>query len=104
MAPPRWKTPVGAGTEREYLIELVGYWRNTCDWQEHEAALNQFAHFRTEVDEITIHFIHERGKGPNLFPIILTHGYPDSFHRFTKIIPMLTDPVAFGATPKTLLM
>jgi microsomal epoxide hydrolase len=29
-------------------------------------------------------------------PIILTHGYPDSFVRFLKIIPMLTDPQAHG--------
>jgi pimeloyl-ACP methyl ester carboxylesterase len=29
-------------------------------------------------------------------PIILTHGYPDSFLRFAKIIPMLTDPEAYG--------
>jgi pimeloyl-ACP methyl ester carboxylesterase len=48
------------------------------------------------VDGIGIHFIQERGKGPNPFPLILTHGYPDSFLRFTKIIPMLTDPEAFG--------
>jgi hypothetical protein len=29
-------------------------------------------------------------------PIILTHGYPDSFLRFAKIIPMLNDPEAHG--------
>ena len=96
MAPAVEDTGWDAGTECEYLRELVGYWQNTYDWRKHEAALNQFAHFRTEVDDITIHFIHERGKGPNPFPIILTHGYPDSFYRFAKIIPMLTDPVAFG--------
>ena len=76
----------------EYLKELVAYWRDTYDWRKHETALNQFAHFKTEVDDIGIHFIHERGKGPNPFPLILTHGYPDSFYRFAKIIPMLTDP------------
>jgi pimeloyl-ACP methyl ester carboxylesterase len=48
------------------------------------------------LDDIGLHFIHERGKGPNPFPIILTHGYPDSFYRFAKIIPMLTDPASFG--------
>jgi pimeloyl-ACP methyl ester carboxylesterase len=85
-----------AGTDLQYLKELVAYWQNTYDWRKHAAALNQFAHFRTEVDDIAIHFIQERGKGPNPFPIILTHGYPDSFYRFAKIIPMLTDPVSFG--------
>jgi pimeloyl-ACP methyl ester carboxylesterase len=97
----RWSYQVAgtnweAGTDLNYLKELVAYWRDTYDWRRHEAALNQFAHFKTEVDDIGIHFIHERGKGPNPFPLILTHGYPDSFYRFAKIIPMLTDPESFG--------
>jgi pimeloyl-ACP methyl ester carboxylesterase len=85
-----------AGTDLEYLRELVNYWQDAYDWRKHEAALNQFAHFKTELGDFGIHFIHERGKGPNPFPIILTHGYPDSFYRFAKIIPMLADPESFG--------
>ncbi|HEY6180845.1 MAG TPA: epoxide hydrolase, partial [Terriglobales bacterium] len=85
-----------AGTDLQYLKEIVGYWQNIFDWRKEAAALNQFAHFRSEVDGVVIHFIHERGKGPNPFPIVLTHGYPDSFYRFAKIIPMLTDPASFG--------
>src|SRR3984957_7852944 len=85
-----------AGTDLEYLRELVKYWLDAYDWRRGEAEVNGLAHFKTEVDEVGIHFIHERGKGPNPFPIILTHGYPDSFYRFAKIIPMLTDPESFG--------
>ena len=32
-------------------------------------------------------------------PILLLHGWPDSFYRFHKIIPMLTDPARFGGDP-----
>jgi pimeloyl-ACP methyl ester carboxylesterase len=101
LARTRWshspdKSGWGAGTDPEYLRELVGYWQATYDWRKHETELNQFAHFKSEIDGTVIHFIHERGKGPNPFPIILTHGYPDSFCRFMKIIPMLADPVSFG--------
>ena len=85
-----------AGTDHDYLKELVDYWQDTYDWRKHETALNKFTHFKTEVDDIDIHFIHERGKGTNPFPLILTHGYPDSFYRFAKIISMLTDPESFG--------
>src|SRR5450755_4458724 len=97
----RWPDPGegagwNAGTNSAYLKKLVHYWQHQYDWRKQEAALNQFAHFRTEVDRVGIHFIHERGKGPNPIPIILTHGYPDSFYRFAKIIPMLTDPESFG--------
>ncbi len=85
-----------AGTDINYLKELVAYWRDDYQWRKHEAAINQPAHFKIELDGIGIHFIHERGRGPNSFPLILTHGYPDSFYRFAKIIPMLTDPASFG--------
>jgi len=85
-----------AGSDADYLKELVRYWLDTYDWAKQEMTLNRFAHFKTEIEGTGIHFIHERGKGPNPFPLILTHGYPDSFYRFAKIIPMLTDPASFG--------
>lgn len=44
--------------------------------------MNKFAQFRTDVRGIGIHFIHERGRGARPLPLILTHGYPDSFLRF----------------------
>jgi pimeloyl-ACP methyl ester carboxylesterase len=55
-------------------------------------AINQFAHFRAEIDGIGIHFIHERGIGENPMPIMLLHGWPSSFWQMLKIIPLLTDP------------
>jgi pimeloyl-ACP methyl ester carboxylesterase len=85
-----------AGTDVHYLQELVRYWQHEYDWRLQERSLNRFAHFKAVVNEIGIHFIHERGKGPAPFPLILTHGYPDSFYRFAKLIPMLTDPVSYG--------
>jgi pimeloyl-ACP methyl ester carboxylesterase len=86
----------GAGTDLNYLKQLVAYWQADFDWRKQEASLNKFHHFTTEVEDTGIHFIHERGKGPNPFPLLLTHGYPDSFYRFAKIIPMLTDPESYG--------
>jgi hypothetical protein len=90
-----WK----AGTSPEYLREFVDYWEKSYDWRRHETSLNQFSHCKTNLDDIGVHFIYERGKGPNPMPIILTHGYPDSFCRFLKLIPMLTDPVSYGGRP-----
>lgn len=84
------------GTNLAYLKELVNYWLTTFDWRSQEEALNRFAHFRATVNGFGLHFIHERGKGPNPLPILLTHGWPDSFLRMHKIIPLLTDPVNHG--------
>lgn len=84
------------GTNPAYLKELAGYWQNSYDWRQHEAALNTLPHFKVEIDGINIHFIHVKGKGSNPHPLLLSHGWPDSFYRFYKVIPMLTDPAAFG--------
>ena len=54
-----------------YLRELAAYWQDRYDWRQHETALNHFTHFKSEVDGGGIHFIHERGKGPKPFPLIL---------------------------------
>ena len=68
------------------------------DWRSEEAKLNRFAHFRAAINGADIHFIHERGKGDRPIPLLLTHGFPDTFTRFLKIIPMLTDPSAHGGS------
>ncbi len=78
------------GTNKKYLQELCEYWVNTFDWEKQEAYLNSFDHFRTTIDDVGIHYIHQKGEGPNAIPLLLTHGWPDSFVRFLKICPLLT--------------
>ena len=78
------------GTNKTYLKELCHYWQNDFDWKIQEEYLNSFAHFKTTVDGIGLHYIHQKGEGKNSIPLLLTHGYPDSFVRFLKIIPLLT--------------
>jgi pimeloyl-ACP methyl ester carboxylesterase len=101
LAHTRWPDEISGrgweyGTNLNYLKELVDYWQQKFNWREEEAKLNKFDQFKAQVDGVIIHFIHMRGKGPNPTPIILTHGWPDSFYRFYKVIPMLTDPEKFG--------
>lgn len=101
LANTRWPDEVKEtgwelGTNKTYLKELVHYWQQDFDWRKQETMLNRFAHFRTEVDGFGLHLIHERGKGESPMPLLLSHGWPDSFYRFYKLIPMLTDPVAHG--------
>ncbi|MBW4080617.1 epoxide hydrolase family protein [Paenibacillus sp. S150] len=88
------------GTELGYLQSLVSYWRDDFDWRAQEAELNRFSQFRSTVDGIAVHFVHERGTGPNPIPLILTHGWPDSYLRYRKIIPLLTDPASYGGDPE----
>jgi pimeloyl-ACP methyl ester carboxylesterase len=85
------------GTSPDYLRELCSYWRLEFDWRKQENHLNSFRHFKAEIENDKLHFIHERGRGPNPIPLLLLHGWPDSFARFLKVIPLLTDPEANGA-------
>lgn len=77
------------GTDGQYLRELVRYWIDHFDWRAQERAMFRFAHFRTEIDGFGIHFIHERGHGPNPLPLLITHGWPSSFLEMSRIIPLL---------------
>ena len=89
------------GTNPQYLKELVDYWQNEYDWHTHKAKLNELPHFKAEIDDIGIHFIHQKGDAENSIPLILTHGWPDSFYRYYKVVDELAsssgdDPSFFG--------
>jgi pimeloyl-ACP methyl ester carboxylesterase len=86
------------GTDLDYLRELVAYWADGFDWPVHEAALARLPRFRVRLGGLGIHFAHVRAVAPAL-PLVLCHGWPDSFWRYTKVIPLLTDPGAHGADP-----
>jgi pimeloyl-ACP methyl ester carboxylesterase len=80
------------GTNLSYLKELCNYWKDDFSWSDQELLLNQFEHFKTEDEDINLHFIHQKGKGTKNLPLLLIHGWPDSFYRFIKLIPLLIEP------------
>jgi pimeloyl-ACP methyl ester carboxylesterase len=101
----RWPQEIGAnenwqaGTNLAYMRELTEYWLNQYDWRAQERAMNAFPHFRTAIDDILIHFIHVRGKGPKPMPLIINHGWPWTFWDMRNIIGPLSDPAAHGGDP-----
>lgn len=80
------------GTNLAYLKSLVDYWRDKYDWRAQERRLNQFDQFKTTIDGVDIHFIHQRSKQPNARPLLLLNGWPSSIVEYTKVIGPLTDP------------
>ena len=89
------------GTDLDYLRQLVEYWAEEFDWPAQEARLNELPRFRARVGGHGIHFVHARAVAPTgpVLPLVLSHGWPDSFWRYTKVIGLLTDPGAHGADP-----
>src|SRR5829696_8462120 len=60
LAQTRWPDQLpGSGWSRgvplDYLKGLAEYWRTGFDWRKHEARLNSFPQFTTEIDGQAIH-------------------------------------------------
>ena len=88
------------GANLKYMQELCEYWINTYDWRKHEDQLNRWNHFVSTVDGLDIHYIHEKGSGPNPLPLLISHGWPGSVYEFMDVIEPLTHPERFGGKPE----
>ncbi|MFE9097387.1 epoxide hydrolase family protein [Streptomyces sp. NPDC007264] len=84
------------GVPRDYLRELVRYWRHDYDWRAAEARLNEWPQFTTEIDGAQVHFAHVRSPEPDATPLVVTHGWPGSIVEFLDIVGPLADPAAHG--------
>lgn len=84
------------GTNLDYMKTFCDYWVQQYDWREHEAAINRFSHFTVPIDGIDIHFIHEKGSGPNPKPMIISHGWPGTIVEFLDFIDLLAHPEKHG--------
>jgi pimeloyl-ACP methyl ester carboxylesterase len=84
------------GIPLAYVQDVCAYWAEKYDWRAREARLNRFPQFTTEIDGVSIHFIHARSPHENALPLVVTHGWPGSIVEFHKVIEPLVDPTAFG--------
>src|SRR6266700_2935240 len=93
---PETVTDWSQGVPLAYQQELCRYWADGYDWRATEARLNALPQFRTEIDGLSIHFLHVRSPHAEALPRILTHGWPGSIVEFLKVIAPLSDPTAHG--------
>ncbi len=87
------------GLDRKFLADLCLYWSDRFDWKAQIHRMSAFNHYRFLGPCGNVHFLHVKGKGPNPMPLVLTHGWPGSFTEMLAIIPLLTDPAAYGFDP-----
>lgn len=84
------------GFNSQYLQKVVSYWRNDFDWRKQVDKINQYPHFKTNIEGIEIHYLHVKPKtvpeGTAALPLIMVHGWPGSFYEFYGLIPRLTEP------------
>ncbi len=84
------------GTNLDYMKELSDYWVSKFDWKKTEEKINSFQNFKSNINGIDIHFIHEKGSGKNPKPLLLSHGWPGSIIEFIDIIDKLAHPEKYG--------
>jgi len=96
LARTRWPDELpGAGWDYGIPLsrvrDLADRWRTGYDWRAHEAALNAYPQFVTEIDGQRLHFLHLRSPKPDALPLLLIHGWPGSVLEFLDMIKLLTD-------------
>ena len=74
------------GTDPGYLRDLVGYWASDYDWRapEERSRALPWVPFR---DGWAINQV----AAPDAPVVVLLHGWPDSFLRFQRVLPLLAD-------------
>ncbi len=97
-----WDTISSFTTSWEYgpppqdLRKICEHWITNYSWRKTEATINSLPQFTAKVQDLAIHFVHERGSGANPRPLLLIHGWPYSFHSYTHLIPRLAHPEHYG--------
>jgi pimeloyl-ACP methyl ester carboxylesterase len=86
------------GVQLATLQALARHWTTDYDWRRCEARLNALPQFTTEIDGVTIHFIHVRSRHEDALPLVMTHGWPGSVVELLETIGPLTDPTAHGGS------
>ena len=101
LARTRWPDTIPGsgweyGFELEYLQRVCRHWQEQYDWKAEIEWLSRLHHLQYITGDQSIHFVHERGRGPAPIPIVLFHGWPGSFLEMLNLVPRLTDPASHG--------
>lgn len=78
------------GTDADYLTELLAYWAEDYDWRRHEERLLALPWFEVGTGGRRLRGVQQRAS-PEAPTVVLLHGWPDSFLRFERVLPHLTD-------------
>jgi pimeloyl-ACP methyl ester carboxylesterase len=96
LPPPSPAAPWADGAGDAFLHDLLAYWRDGFDWRKQETLINALPQFTVTAGGRELHVVHARSAEPDAMPLLLIHGWPGSFWEFRRILPMLTDPAAYG--------
>ncbi|QGP89774.1 alpha/beta fold hydrolase [Gordonia sp. 135] len=79
------------GVPADFLQTLLRHWSRAFDWRVPEQRIRSYPWVRTHIDGVPVTAIHQRATDPDAPVVVLLHGWPDSFLRFERVLPLLTD-------------
>ncbi|CAK5267907.1 unnamed protein product [Mycena citricolor] len=91
------KAPLYPGTSPTYGIDLDDLkawkyeWEHGYNWTAQELSLNRFSHFTAQIEDLSIHFVHQKSRVQGAIPVLFLHGWPGSFYEFEPVIESLTE-------------
>ncbi|KAF2083691.1 alpha/beta-hydrolase [Saccharata proteae CBS 121410] len=83
------------GAPLDWAHRLYNLWANEYDWNVAAKEISSWHHYKTTLENLDIHFLHERAdvsKDTKAIPLLLVHGWPGSFYEFSRVIKPLTHP------------
>ncbi|KAL4709531.1 hypothetical protein ACJJTC_007262 [Scirpophaga incertulas] len=83
------------GVNVEWFQTFVNYWNTKYNFTERLKYLNQYDHFKTNIQGLGIHYVRVKPKvadNVKVLPLLLLHGWPGSVKEFYEAIPHLITP------------
>lgn len=80
------------GPSIEWIRSHYNAWLNGFSWEKAQAKIRNWRHFTTTLEDLSIHFIHQKSNHQNAIPLLLLHGWPGTFYEFSRVIEPLSNP------------
>ncbi|XP_038217947.1 juvenile hormone epoxide hydrolase-like [Zerene cesonia] len=93
LTPPLEGIAFEYGFNSKQLESWLKYWAEEYPFSAREKYINQYKHYKTNIQGLDIHFVRvtpEVPPGKEVVPLLLLHGWPGSFLEFYDSIPLLT--------------
>ncbi|XP_038217949.1 juvenile hormone epoxide hydrolase-like [Zerene cesonia] len=93
LTPPLEGIAFEYGFNSKQLESWLKYWAEEYPFSDREKYINQYKHFKTNIQGLDVHFVRVTPKvppGKEVVPLLLLHGWPGCFLEFYDAIPLLT--------------
>lgn len=92
---PRFaQNEVDFGVVKHDLEPLLDHWLESYDWRAQELYYNDaLPQFRVPINATRLHYVHQRSASASAIPLLIIHGWPESFITSSKVIDALCNPI-----------